>query len=84
MSNDSQNERRDFIKKSAYVVTIVLSFAAIPAIANTGSPTPPDAMIDNCNNGLGQRVDDCQPPGMPRENDRGTSIPGDTQTQANK
>jgi hypothetical protein len=80
----SQNSRRAFIRKAAYVAPAIMSLAAIPAMASNGSvdnPGEPDK--EKCNNGLGQRIDDCQPPGMPRENDKNTTVPGDPQTQNN-
>ena len=73
MEQNANRTRREFIKKSAYAAPVVLSFTAIPSLAQTGSPPVTDI---KGNNGLGQRVDDPQPPGMPPENDKPTSIPG--------
>jgi hypothetical protein len=79
MSQDQGSSRRDFIKKAAYIAPVVMSLQSIPAIARNGSPdigTPVKG-----NNGLGQRIDDTQPPGNPPINDKPTSIPGQPNNQ---
>jgi hypothetical protein len=85
MNQTPKNSRREFIKKSAYAAPAILTLSAMPAIAEIGSPniSEPPGDREKCNNGLGQRVDDCQPPGMPRENDKNTTTPGNPQTQNN-
>jgi hypothetical protein len=78
-----ENSRREFLKRVAYVAPAVISLAAMPAIANTGSPDVPN-IKENCNNGLGNGSD-CPPPGLPRNNDQpGEAIPGQPQTQDNR
>jgi len=37
MTQEKQQSRRDFIKKSAYAAPAVLSFTAMPALAQSGS-----------------------------------------------
>ena len=37
MTQEKQQSRRDFIKKSAYAAPVVLSFSAMPAMAAPGS-----------------------------------------------
>jgi hypothetical protein len=66
MSNSESNEsRRSFIKKAAYIAPVVLTLKALPSFAAQGS-----------NNGVGQRVLDNQPPGDPPINDGPGTSPG--------
>ena len=41
MGNNINESRRDFLKKSAYVVPVVLTLKAAPTLASTGSPKKP-------------------------------------------
>ena len=41
VSNNVNESRRDFLKKSAYVVPVVLTLKAAPSLASTGSPKKP-------------------------------------------
>jgi hypothetical protein len=78
-----ENSRREFLKKTAYVAPAVISLAAMPAIANTGSPDVPTDR-EGCNNGLGNGSD-CTPPGDPVDNDQeGEAIPGQPQIGDNR
>ena len=65
-----QESKRDFLKKSAYVVPTILTLKAIPAFAGSGSGRPQQG-----NNGVGNGLDP-QPPGNPRVNDGPGSGPG--------
>lgn len=38
MSDVQSNSRRDFLKKSAYVVPVIMTLSATPALAGQGSP----------------------------------------------
>ena len=67
---EKQESKRDFLKKSVYVVPTILSLKAIPAFAGSGS-----GRAENGNNGLGNGVDP-QPPGNPPLNDGAGSEPG--------
>jgi len=62
---DDQVNRRDFMKRTAYTVPIILSLNAMPAFAMAGSG----------NNGLGNGADP-QPPGNPPINDGPENGPG--------
>lgn len=42
MSDSTNKSRRDFLKKSAYVVPVILTLKAAPVLAGTGSPHKPD------------------------------------------
>lgn len=64
MSED-KTDRREFMKRTAYAVPVILSLTAMPAFAMAGSG----------NNGLGNG-DDPQPPGDPPINDGSGSGPG--------
>jgi hypothetical protein len=55
--------KREFLKKSAYVVPCILTLTAMPAVAGTGS-----GQSTQGNNGVTNRVDP-QPPGSPPIND---------------
>jgi hypothetical protein len=79
----SENSRREFLRKSAYAAPAIISLAAMPAIAKTGSPDVPNEIREKCNNGIGNGID-CQPPGNPRPNDQPIAVPGNPQTQNNK
>lgn len=74
MSGPKNNSRREFLKKTAYVVPVVLTLKAAPALAGTGSP-------QRCNNGVGNGPD-CLPPGIEQngktflDNDDVTGVPG--------
>lgn len=79
MSEPKNHSRRDFLKKTAYVVPVVLTLKAAPALAGTGSP-------QRCNNGVGNDSD-CLPPGIEKngktflDNDDNGGIPGAPQNQ---
>jgi hypothetical protein len=62
---DDQVNRRDFMKRTAYVVPVILSLNAMPAFASAGSG----------NNGVGNGSDP-QPPGNPPINDGPGTGPG--------
>jgi len=67
----SENQsKRDFLKKSAYVVPAILTLKAIPAFAGSGSGRP-----EHGNNGVGNGQDP-QPPGNPPWNDGAGTSPG--------
>ena len=53
MSNYNKS-RRDFVKKSAYAVPVILTLKAAPSFARNGS---------KCDNG-GGNGSDCTPPGL--------------------
>ena len=63
---DDQVNRRDFMKRTAYVMPVILSLKAMPAFASAGSG----------NNGVGNGSDP-QPPGDPPINDGPGTGPGD-------
>lgn len=67
--NEKQS-KRDFLKKSAYVVPAILTLKAIPAFAGSGSGRP-----EHGNNGVGNGLDP-QPPGNPPWNDSEGTGPG--------
>jgi hypothetical protein len=64
---EDQIERRDFLKKTAYAVPVILTLKAMPAFAAAGS--------GRGNNGVGNGVDP-QPPGNPPINDGPGTGPG--------
>lgn len=69
----TENSKRDFLKKSAYVVPAILTLKAIPAFAGSGS-----GRAEKGNNGVGNSQDP-QPPGNPPLNDgpaSGSGNPG--------
>lgn len=41
MSEPTNKSRRDFLKKTAYVVPVILTLKAAPSLAGTGSPHKP-------------------------------------------
>ncbi|MBK8163259.1 MAG: hypothetical protein IPK65_08970 [Gammaproteobacteria bacterium] len=49
VSNNVNESRRDFLRKSAYVAPVILSMYAAPSLAGTGSPKKPH----DDNNGKG-------------------------------
>jgi hypothetical protein len=63
--SDDQTDRRDFIKRTAYIVPVILTLKAMPAFATFGSG----------NNGVGNGPDP-QPPGNPPINDGPGTGPG--------
>lgn len=68
MSNSESNEsRRSFIKKAAYIAPVVLTLKALPSFASQGSVKG--------NNGVGNGLDP-QPPGNPPINDGTGTGPG--------
>jgi hypothetical protein len=68
MSNSESNEsRRSFIKKAAYIAPVVLTLKALPSFASQGSVKG--------NNGVGNGLDP-QPPGNPPINDGPGTSPG--------
>lgn len=68
--SDDQTNRRDFIKKTAYMVPAILTLKAMPAFANFGSGNNGSG-----NNGVGNGPD-LQPPGNPPVNDGPGTGPG--------
>jgi hypothetical protein len=78
MDNPSSKSRREFLKKTAYVVPVILTLKAAPAVASIGSP--------RCNNGVGNGPD-CLPPGIQQngmlhlDNDDVFGVPGAPQNQ---
>ena len=62
---DDQVNRRDFMKRTAYTVPVILTLTAMPAFAMAGSG----------NNGVGNGPDP-QPPGNPPINDGPGTGPG--------
>ena len=79
MSELKNNTRREFLKKTTYMVPVVLTLSAAPALAGTGSP-------QRCNNGVGNGPD-CLPPGIQQnekvflDNDDVNGVPGAPQNQ---
>lgn len=67
---ENQVSKRDFLKKSAYVVPTILTLQAIPMFAGSGS-----GLAEKGNNGVGNGLDP-QPPGNPTVNDGPGSTPG--------
>ncbi|MGH9426160.1 MAG: hypothetical protein ACRD2L_07650 [Terriglobia bacterium] len=67
---EKQESKRDFLRKSAYVVPTILTLKAIPAFAGSGS-----GRSEHGNNGVGNGQDP-QPPGNPPVNDGPGSGPG--------
>jgi hypothetical protein len=41
VSESTNKSRRDFLKKTAYVVPVILTLKAAPSLAGTGSPHKP-------------------------------------------
>lgn len=80
--NNPSNARREFLKKTAYAVPVILTLQAAPAIAKTGSPVSKV----KCNNGVGNGSD-CLPPGLEKngktflDNDDKGGIPGAPQNK---
>ena len=70
MLQDKSN-RRDFIKKTAYAVPVILTLKAMPAFAAAGSG---ESHLTG-NNGVGNGYDG-QPPGNPPINDGPGTGPG--------
>ncbi|MBK9132318.1 MAG: hypothetical protein IPM20_11870 [Gammaproteobacteria bacterium] len=58
MNGLKDTSRRDFLKKTTYVVPVVLTLSATPALAGKGSYHK-----KKCNNGVGNGPD-CLPPGI--------------------
>ena len=63
--------RRDIIKKAVYVTPTILTLAAVPSFASTGSVE----VVEKGNNGVGNGLDP-QPPGNPPINDGEGTSPG--------
>lgn len=82
MSELQSNSRRKFLKKSAYVVPVVMTLSAAPALAGHGSPKHKKG----CNNGVGNGPD-CLPPGIDKngkhylDNDDKWGTPGNPQNR---
>lgn len=78
MSELKNNSRRDFLKKTTYVVPVVLTLSAAPALAGQGSYHKIKG-----NNGIGQEkrgIIDGPPPGLAKKpnkdfNDNGSFAP---------
>jgi hypothetical protein len=68
---EDKSSRRDFIKKSAYAVPVILTLNAMPSFAASGSG---NSRIRG-NNGVGNGIDP-QPPGNPPVNDGPGTSPG--------
>jgi hypothetical protein len=53
--NDNQGKqtRRDFVRNTAYVAPVIMTLAAKPSFAGTGSA--------KCNNGFGNGSEGCSP-----------------------
>lgn len=51
MSETTNKSRRDFLKKTAYVVPVILTLKAAPSLAGTGSPHKPNDGGNHHNNG---------------------------------
>src|SRR5919106_1671170 len=66
---DESMRRREFIKKTAYAVPVILTLKAVPAFAAAGSGRVKG------NNGVGNGIDP-QPPGNPPINDGLGTGPG--------
>lgn len=81
MSELKNNSRREFLKKTTYVVPVVLTLSAAPSLAGQGSPHK-----GKCNNGVGNGPD-CLPPGIEKngktflDNDDNGGIPGAPQNR---
>ena len=67
---ENQVSKRDFLKKTVYVVPTILTLKAIPSFAGSGS-----GQAEHGNNGVGNGQDP-QPPGNPPINDGIGSGPG--------
>ena len=82
MSELHNDSRRKFLKKSAYVVPVVMTMHAAPSLAGHGSPKDKY----KCNNGVGNGPD-CLPPGIDKngkdylDNDDKWGTPGDPQNR---
>ena len=76
-SEQTNKSRRDFIKKSAFVVPAIITLQSMPALASSGS---------GCNNGVGNGPD-CLPPGIQQngkhflDNDDNGGTPGGPQNR---
>jgi hypothetical protein len=75
---EKQESKRDFLKKSVYVVPTILTLKAIPTFAGSGS-----GRAENGNNGVGNGVDP-QPPGNPPVNDGLGAGPGNPEKKFKK
>jgi hypothetical protein len=80
MSEPSSRSRREFLKKSAYAVPVIMTLKAVPALAGHGS------YQQKCNNGVGNGPD-CKPPGLEKngkdylDNDDKWGTPGNPQNR---
>jgi hypothetical protein len=72
---EEKSDRRDFLKKTAYAVPVILTLKAMPAFAQSGSGASTQG-----NNGVGNGVDP-QPPGNPPINDGPGTGPGNPGNQ---
>jgi hypothetical protein len=61
---EKQESKRDFLKKTAYVVPTILTLKAIPSFAGSGS-----GRAETRNSGV-NNVEDTQPSGSPPVDDR--------------
>jgi len=75
---EKQESKRDFLKKSVYIVPTILTLKAIPTFAGSGS-----GRAENGNNGIGNGVDP-QPPGNPPVNDGPGAEPGNSEKKFKK
>lgn len=86
MSELQSNSRRNFLKKSAYVVPVVMTLSATPALAGYGSPKGKDKHKYKGNNGVGNGPDRL-PPGLKKngkshlDNDDKWGTPGNPQNR---
>lgn len=75
--------RREVVKKLVYVTPTILTLAAVPSYASTGSNQEAGyGDSDKANNGLGNGRDPA-PPGNPRLNDGPNTSPGHPGTRTN-
>jgi hypothetical protein len=81
MNESKNNARRDFLKKTAYAVPVILTLSATPVLAGQGSHHK-----SHCNNGIGNGSD-CLPPGLEKngkkylDNDDKGGKPGSPQNK---
>jgi hypothetical protein len=76
---EDKSSRREFIKKSAYAVPVILTLSATPSFAASGSRS---SRVRG-NNGVGNGIDP-QPPGNPPVNDGAGTSPGNPGNRGGK
>ena len=73
---EENSDRRDFLKKTAYAVPVIMTLKAMPSFAASGSSASAKRKGNSKgNNGVGNGIDG-QPPGNPRVNDGPGTGPG--------